>query len=618
MQLNYLPGLLTLLFIPVLILLHSMRRKPVEKQVTALFIWEKVMQEQKHAVFFQALLKNVSLLLQILVILLLALALSNPSVFLNKDMAKRVIIVLDTSAGMKALENGTSRFETALAAVQEKMNTLGRQDRAMLVNCGPSPSVVHSFTTDKASLRKRLGQMKTTDAPADTEKAVSLAISFLSGNGTDQIWLFADRSDESIDALTDLHPAIVPVRIGKPLSNVGITGFDIRQISGRKNELEIYIRIENFGNQPVIFPLKIKTGSGQIVSRQIGLDRHQAKAFVFEHKGSSSGIITAEIEIEDGLSADNKVWAGQPLMVKKNIFLVTKGNYFLETLLAVFPDCRVATSPAVPLETWHNICERNDIVILDQVPLPAKSHGNFLLINSFAPDLPISAKGVADAPEIIDWQKDSPIMKGINPKGMYIETATKVTGDDTTLVLLESDRTPLILQHYTDRTKLVFFAFNPEQSDLPLRVAFPVLIRNIFQWLDPQSSAFMSTHIRTGQPIVVDVKKDNTVVAIRKPSQKWDRIMVNKGPFLYSKTHEAGVYRVRVDSESRFVAVNLLDEKESDLTGPERLKEKKQHSTRVGPLGRKTQTHVWGGITMLILMVFFAEIWVRFKRSRQI
>ncbi len=94
--------------IPMLILLHLLRPKPQQIEVTNLFLWQEILKERGQRVAFKHLRKNPPLLLQILLVILGVLALARPIWFYFSSKKGEMILVIDTSASMKTrLSSGT-------------------------------------------------------------------------------------------------------------------------------------------------------------------------------------------------------------------------------------------------------------------------------------------------------------------------------------------------------------------------------------------------------------------------------------------------------------------------------------------------------------------------------
>src|SRR5919106_4651328 len=102
-----LPSALLLLAgaIPLILFLHSLKPRGVKIGTTALFIWERVLQERPLGTRLGWLLrKNLLLILQLLAAALLIAALADPWLRFFGAAAGDLVVVIDLSASMKAQE----------------------------------------------------------------------------------------------------------------------------------------------------------------------------------------------------------------------------------------------------------------------------------------------------------------------------------------------------------------------------------------------------------------------------------------------------------------------------------------------------------------------------------
>ncbi len=646
MALTNLTGLFALSLIPILILIHSLRHKPVQQQVTTLFIWEEIMKEQAGKVSVKALLKNISLLIQIIIVILIAIVLSNPVIYRKNTLPVQNIIVMDTSASMKTKTETGTRFDIAVKEAIELINKNSSFDASMIIDAGNKPSINIQFTENKTQLKTGLKQINPKDIPGNMEKAVYLALSFLSKQSNTKIYIVTDGAGYDLNSLVKLNENIIPVMVSGGEKNIGITQFEFRQRPGKKSEFEVLVELKNYTPEPVIVNLLIKSGSTEIITRKTGLAGNQKKSYVFPFSGKAFGTMTAEIQSNDDFVVDNKAWAVLSPAKKKNVYLVSGGNYFLEKFLNVYPDIRLTSSKNILESSWPDIILRNDIIILDNVKPPPSLQGNFLFLNTVAPNIPIQDLGIVKHPPITDWNKESPITKGIRLDQLRIGEAKKLlpgevspqilSSNESSLIglssgkrvtpVLESNDTVLISTYHNNGLKAVTFGFDLNQSDLPFRVAFPVLMNNIFHWLNPVANGFSSTggssstSIKSGQSYEIALKDVAAPISIRGPSNKWKKIIPSDLNFIYTNTDSVGLYKVKENQNNHSFAVNLVDEKESQIlpidlpidiqTGQPFIKHLSQTSSESSFLKKKTNNHptqVWVLILLLVLILSMLE-----------
>jgi hypothetical protein len=98
-----------------------------------------------------------------------------------------------------------------------------------------------------------------------------------------------------------------------------------------------------------------------------------------------------------------------------------------------------------------------------------------------------------------------------------------------------------------------------------LRVAFPVLMANILEWLSPQHGTFLSHQVQAGSPYPIELEGNTTEVSVRKPSGEWIKLAVTENPVVFHDTSQVGIYTVRSGKKTQRFAVNLVSQEESDI-----------------------------------------------------
>ena len=134
-----------------LLALYFLKLKRQKVQVPSVLLWQEFIPSEQLATPFQRFRRNLLLLLQLLMLLLLALALARP--YLKGGVSKRrsVVMVVDTSASMRATDVSPDRFGKARDAGLEVVDALEGADEAMIVEAGSETRVLCSFTRDKDS-----------------------------------------------------------------------------------------------------------------------------------------------------------------------------------------------------------------------------------------------------------------------------------------------------------------------------------------------------------------------------------------------------------------------------------------------------------------------------------
>jgi len=407
------PGAFLILgIIPVLLLIHSLKPKPEKKMVTNLFIWNEVLKEQKGGFQIKRILRNISLLLQIIIIILTAIAMSSPFTINNRKAPGNAILVLDTSASMKTETGHGTRFIQAQDKALGLIESMQENSQITLIEAGNLPSVKTLKNKNKDDLTQIISKLKAKDTPGNMEKSIYLALSFMDKNSNDTIYFITDGCYSNYTKLISLHENIIPVLIQGGEKNTGITRFEFRQLPGNKEHFQVMLEVKNFTSTPVVFPFSISYENKKIFSKNIGLAEHEKKILILPFDGILSGALKAEIEAKDDFMVDNLAYGVISDNQKTWVLLVTQGNYFLEKLLSVSPDIYVNTISDIQASTWPTLVSENDIIILDGIDSPAVHKGNFLLINTIPEGLPFYSDGQVDLPEIIDQDLKNSCLPG--------------------------------------------------------------------------------------------------------------------------------------------------------------------------------------------------------------
>ena len=159
-------------------------------------------------------------------VLLFAKPFLKPAAASNTDAAKRVVLVLDASLSMRAVQGGVSLFAHAQAEAADVLRALDSGTEAAVILEGATPRpLLPALSKNIPALHDELVKAQPTFEAGDVPAALALAKRILGGAGT--IYVFSDfqKSDwEKVDRL----PAGVICRLRQvttgAIDNVAITG----------------------------------------------------------------------------------------------------------------------------------------------------------------------------------------------------------------------------------------------------------------------------------------------------------------------------------------------------------------------------------------------------------
>ena len=574
MQLLNPVGLLLLGLIPILLLIHSLKPKAREVPVTTLFLWREVLREQPAGWHWRRLLKNLPLLFQILIILFSTLALIQPVWLWNTEQYGNMILVLDTSASMQTRSGTQTRFDHAREKALQLIEDLPVLSKALIIESGMTPQVKIHFSGDKQKLSAVIEEIQPVDAAGNLKKAVFLALSFFEVERDDQIFVITDGAGGEFHNISEIHDNVKPILIQGGNQNAGILKFEIRKEFVGEDRYQVLLEIRNFNQTLQQIPLLLRVNNTVLANPEVILDPQEKKVLFFPYSGNKPGIAEALLELEDDFPIDNQAFAVLVPPKPVKVLLFTKGNYFLEKLLAAHPNIVLEQSAFASPGSWEHQVEQQDIIIMDRMSPPFTKTGNYLLIDSYSPDLPLFPGNTIENPAISDWDRNHPIMKNLDWAGIHPEVATRVQviaedSDETLHSLVESRQTGLLYTYENEDLRVVQFAFDLNRSVLPMKVAFPVLMNNIFRWLYPYKFEFASLQSQAGSPFPLQLRSRTQEVTIQLPSGKIETHFPESSRFHFFNTMETGIYLAQQGRSNQFFAVNLLNEQESDIRVPE-------------------------------------------------
>src|ERR1043166_8279284 len=482
--------------IPLIIFLHSRKPKGLRVRTTTLFIWERVLKERPLAVRLGWLFRrNLLLILQILAACLLISALADPSLLHFGTASGDLVVVMDFSASMKAKAKSGNRFEAAKKELLSLVDGLSSGQKMMIIGAGAQPRLLAPFTADKGRLRDLARQMAATDGPGRVKEAILFAYAFLQRGSPDLVVVISDGAFEGAEtfARQAVHFRFIKVEGGN--DNVGIVGFEVRRRVGQSAQYEIMVNVRNYMSRALKVPLTLSLG-GKILSREtVDLAANGRRILIFPVAETLVGILTARLEITDDFATDNQAYLAVNESPVVRILYVGPGNPFLSNLFRFLPQVQLTTA-----RSWDEGAtsrSEHDVVIVDRLPVPALTRGNFILIDTVAPNLPIRPQGKVKGPRITGFLAKHPLTEGLKLGDLHVESAIRMSAAGDGVVLARSAETPLLFALQNDALRVLLIGFDLMSSDLPLRVAFPVLFHNAIEWFQPQRLDFPAQSVQT-------------------------------------------------------------------------------------------------------------------------
>ena len=609
--------------IPVL-LLYMLRLRRREQVISSTFLWRQVIQDTEANTPWQRLRRSLLLFLQLLILLLMALALARPFITVPTVSAGKIALLVDASASMTANDvNGQTRFEAALGQAMGIVNNMNPQDRISLIRVGEAAEPLTSYTDDKAELRLALNSMSAGQGRADWDTALTLAAAGAAGTENFSIVMI---SDGGIGAATSL-PANIPrpiyVPVGQSSANVAITALATRARAGQPPQL--FAQVTNYGDSAAAISLVIRlddvlrlSRSGVIPPRSqlpIPFDEPIAEPF-----HTLSAALTFDGDIDDFLALDNQAWAVRDEASARRLFYVSAdSNLFVEQVLRSLPG--VQTFRGSP-DNKQLPGDEFDLYVFNGWLPNRLPDGDMLIVNPPS-GTPLFAVGptieAASDIEIVDGE--SPITDFVDLDEMSLLQFRQVTAD-WAAPLIRTAEGDILLAGEANAQQIAILPFDLRDSNLPLLIAYPILMANLLDWFSPADIVSLPEGLSVGDPLVIQPPLLADDVRITLPTGETSDLPVNGSALVFTDTNQLGLYRLEIVQAGEVVrsqnfAVNLFATGESDIAPVA------EEDLTLGGGAVEAETNeqlglqeFWGLLVILALLALLLEWFVYHRRLR--
>jgi hypothetical protein len=625
--------------------------------------------EQKDVTtLWKQLRRWISMLIALLVLALLLFAALDPTLGVADREARSVVVLLDASASMKANDGGDDsaampRLSAAKARAKELVDSMGGGDVAMIMKVDGQATPLSRFSNDAPKLRKVIDDVEASDTPADLTRALGAAADALRDRKNPLIVIVSDGAfPEQQLGLATWEPAKVgtpteeknlaavdlsniDVRylpVGRRSDNVGIIAFNVRRYVANKAAYEVFIEVQNFGAEPAKRKLVLYNGDTEVDTRPLdlppaGQPGSRQRQIYRELPGGEDHRLRASLRPVEGpggsdpFALDDEAFALLPARKKQKVLIVSQDNLYLEGAILVYDNVEPDKITPAEYDARPAIAEGYDAVIFDEhtpavaPPPPA----NLIYFHPTPEGSPIKIRGSVKSPRITEINEDHPVMRWVTLSDVYIDRSHSFAPNadlgETWLSL--SVRDPVIAAKREGRRKTIVFGFSLpgpgrlEATDLPLRVAFPLLLVNALDWFAGDEGDLITTYA-TGQRqrVPLDGVVGASEAVISAPDGVRTRAPIVDGvATFYAST--VGFHRLEVPGEKEAdppianleLAANLSSSVESDI-GPSTeltLGGKKLSSPEAFAATRSQK--LWLYLLALVALILAIE-WITYHR----
>ncbi len=535
-------GLIALLAVPAVVALHLLRRRYQPRVVSALFLWEERERDPSEGRRWDRLRATLSLVLESLAALLLALALASPRGC--EERGEHRVWVLDDSASMGAVDTaGRSPAEDAREALIERLSGLGSRDRVSLIATGPEPRLLAGPEAPADAVEDALLAWRPEGPDADPARALALARALSDGGGL----LYATDAPLPEPGPT---PDLDLLALGRPLDNVGFT--DAARAGGR-----VELTLRSFAGEPVAgqvlggsapLPFRLDPGGTQRLGLEAPDDARLSLRLAREDGSAWRDGLALDDQVALAPPPDRALHLGSALPGAMNRALgLTRAadGAGLERWVAAVPESE-AVAP-----------EQADLLLTLDAQVPAGAWG-LRISGPPTPEAPSEERALL-GPFLATGHA---LLRGWSGEDLLWTPGVAVAAGPEDQPLLLAGTRALLLAHPEGEAIRFTLDIDPWRSTLARSADWPLLLGNLAELRRATLPGPARTNLRLGEDVLWRGAGAGEATLTGPSGERTlacagDLLLTGLGP---------GVHELRPpEGEARALAVNLLSAAESDL-----------------------------------------------------
>ena len=598
-------GVLLSATVATVVFLYWLKPPPQRVVVPSTLLWDRLLKEKKRNTLLDRLRWWLSLMLALIIGLSVASGMGRPELSSPGRDVRNITVVIDNSATMATrTADGFTRWEHAVAHAGRVLGQGSASGQFLILDTsGQAPP---GDPGDRRSALEVLGEL--TVSLGDEPQFPDLP------EGESEIFFISDGV-----LVDDAPPEATLISVFEPAHNVGITAFQVEALPSEPTRFQAFVQVKNASDVGKQTTLRLSgsneggirdtltLGPGETRGRSIDLGSFE--------RGPVRAVVTAD---SDAFPADDYAYGFLPIRTETRVLLVTRGNVYLENVLADEP--RLSLAVVSPEQYDPQVSA--DVYIFDRFAPPEAPGGPTLVF--LPPDVEwlTQTLAVVEAPEVPGWNPAHPVLRFVALEDLRIDRAARIAmpeeGDaGPTSVVGETGRAPaaevvvgspllplVLVSERPDRIVRVSFAL--EDSNFPLHPGFPIFLTNTLGWLMDEQVALARA------PGQIEVPLAMAAVTDLEGSDVATWPLSNRTVFM---ADQPGLYTVAQADRRLRVAVNLASTARTSVNDSRFTSDEitSAASTVLADTEAGPNEELWMAFLLLALLLVVVE-WVTYHR----
>lgn len=602
------PGMMGVLLgatVATVVFLYWLKPPPQRVVVPSTLLWDRLLKEKKRNTLLDRLRWWLSLMLALIIGLSVASGMGRPELSSPGRDVRNITVVIDNSATMATrTADGFTRWEHAVAHAGRVLGQGSASGQFLILDTsGQAPP---GEPGDRRSALEVLAEL--TVSLGDEPQFPDLP------EGESEIFFISDGV-----LVDDAPPEATLISVFEPAHNVGITAFQVEALPSEPTRFQAFVQVKNASDVGKQTTLRLSGSNEGGIRDTLTLGPGETRGRSIDLGGFERGPVRAVVTVDsDAFPADDYAYGFLPIRTQTRVLLVTRGNVYLENVLADEP--RLSLAVVSPAQYDPQVSA--DVYIFDRFAPPEAPGGPTLVF--LPPDVEwlTQTLAVVEAPEVLGWNPAHPVLRFVALEDLRIDRAARIAmpeeGDagptsvvgETGMapaaeVVVGSPLLPLVLVSERPE-RIVRVSFALEDSNFPLHPGFPIFLTNTLGWLMDEQVALARA------PGQIEVPLAMAAVTDLEGSDVATWPLSNRTVFM---ADQPGLYTVAQADRRLRVAVNLASTartsvNDSGFTSDEITSAASTvlADTEVGP-----SEELWMAFLLLALFLVVVE-WVTYHR----
>lgn len=606
----------------VILYLLKLRRRRVE--VPFVKLWEEILAEKQTTRLFSQLKRWLSLLVALAVVAALSLALGDPRPDAATRDGRTLVVLVDASASMLAVDGrGGSRFDEAVTRVRQLVAELGPSDRMLVAQLDDTATPVSPLTDEPRVIEDGLERLEPTHVAANLRAGLRLALDVLRGQPQPEVVVLSDGgfdasrfSPEAFgSSLRERGVRLSWVKLGESGDNVALSAFAVRRYPLDKSQNEVLVELYNPSEADATIELELLGDGRPVDVQRLTVRAGERLRRFFQNVSGVDRTMEARLRRVDGgrdvLLADDAAFARVPERRRARVCVVSDANLYLQAALLLDEYLDVTEST-----TAQGLCEGDfDVYVLDAWVPPATPPAPTLYLAPTPREggvSPLEVIGTIPRPYFDEQDRRHPLLQFTAMRDVNVAEALLVRAEPGDRVVAADSRGPLIVSGSRNNQPFVAVTFDLRASDLPLRVAWPLLLLNAIDLFVQERAGYVSSYA-TGDTWRIPVPAELQSATVVDPRGVERIVSVERGRAVYAG-RLAGFYELRLGDTTETFAANLGAGEESRVLPAEQLAvgELRAGAPTRGELGVRRE--LWLYLVLFALGILAIEWWTYHRR----